>query len=53
MKPFTEEQHASLHALAQNPKYARKLLAVIEASPRLASALWDVCSVAAITSAFY
>lgn len=53
MSAFTEEQRARLHALARNPKYARKLLTAIESSPRLASALWDVCGVAALTLAFF
>ncbi|MHB1678658.1 MAG: hypothetical protein ACYCSS_14225 [Sulfuriferula sp.] len=52
MNAFTEKQRAQLFALAENPRYARKLLSAIESSPRLANFLWDVCVIAQLTLAF-
>jgi hypothetical protein len=50
---MTKEQHLRLLALAENPKFARKLLSAIEASPRLEKALWDICGLAHLTLAFF
>ena len=44
-----EHQYKQLLTLAENPKTAGKLLSRLDASPRLASILWDVYCVALLT----